>query len=162
MVQDVYIIDESNKLKKTICNLFKNRKEYRFKNFTTNNVDIALKNIPDLIIINEDSIKNNISIVYEKLKKNDDNRITPIMVVSSNTEKKHRVNILKYGVEYYIKKPIDEEYFYYTIKNILELIHINRTVSPLTGLPRKRTNPSRNEKKTFKFRTIFYDVFGYW
>ena len=84
------------------------------------------------------------------------------MVVSSNTEKKHRVNILKYGVEYYIKKPIDEEYFYYTIKNILELIHINRTVSPLTGLPRKRTNPSRNEKKTFKFRTIFYDVFGYW
>ena len=69
MVQDVYIIDESNKLKKTICNLFKNRKEYRFKNFTTNNVDIALKNIPDLIIINEDSIKNNISIVYEKLKK---------------------------------------------------------------------------------------------
>lgn len=135
MVQNVYIIDESNELKKIINNLFKNKKEYIFKHVTTSKVDIALKNIPDLIIINEDSLKENASSIYEKLNRNDDNRITPIMVVSSNIEKKHRVNTLKNGVDYYIKKPIDEEYFYYTIKNILELIHMNRTVSPLTGLP---------------------------
>ena len=135
MVQNVYIIDESNEIKKIINNLFKNKKEYIFKHVTTSKVDIALKNIPDLIIINEDSLKENATSIYEKLNRNDDNRITPIMVVSSNIEKKHRVDTLKNGVDYYIKKPIDEEYFYYTIKNILELIHMNRTVSPLTGLP---------------------------
>ena len=135
MVQNVYIIDESNEIKRIINNLFKNKKEYIFKHVTTSKVDIALKNIPDLIIINEDSLKENATSIYEKLNRNDDNRITPIMVVSSNIEKKHRVDTLKNGVDYYIKKPIDEEYFYYTIKNILELIHMNRTVSPLTGLP---------------------------
>ena len=72
------------------------------------------------------------------------------MIVSSNTDKKYRVETLKYGVEHYIKKPIDEEYFYYTIKNLLNLLQINRTVSPLTGLPRKCSNSSRNEKKIIK------------
>ena len=135
MVQNIYIIDESDELKKIIYKLFKNEKMYCFKHVTTKKVDIAIKNIPHLIIINEDSLKNSINIVYDKIKKNDDNRITPIMIVTSNMDRKHRVDTLKYGVEHYIKKPIDEEYFYYTIKNLLELIHINRTVSPLTGLP---------------------------
>lgn len=135
MVQYIYIIDESDELKKVIYSFFKGKKEYCFKQVTTQKIDIALKNIPDLIIINEDSLKENIEIVYEKIKKNDVNRITPIMIVSSNTDKKHRVETLKYGIEHYIKKPIDEEYFYYTIKNLLNLLQINRTVSPLTGLP---------------------------
>ena len=39
------------------------------------------------------------------------------------------------GIQYYVKKPIDREYMYYTIKNLLVLIYTNRRVSPLTGLP---------------------------
>ena len=39
------------------------------------------------------------------------------------------------AVEYYIKKPVDEEYLYHTIKNLGRLLSINRTISPLTGLP---------------------------
>lgn len=150
MVQYIYIIDESDEIKKITNNLFKDEIEYCFKHVTKNKIDIALKNIPNLIIINEDSLNKSIDVVYEKIKKNDDNRITPIMVISSNTDKNHRIKNLKYGVEHYIKKPIDEEYFYYSIKNILNLLQINRTVSPLTGLPRKCTNSRRNEKKTIK------------
>ena len=56
-------------------------------------------------------------------------------MVSSNIDHNHRVEILQSSVEHFIKKPIDEEYLYYTIVNIIRLLDINRTVSPLTGLP---------------------------
>ena len=54
---------------------------------------------------------------HHENKENDDNKITPIIVISSNTDHKHRVEILKTSVEHFIKKPIDEEYLYYTIIN---------------------------------------------
>ena len=38
-------------------------------------------------------------------------------------------------MEYYIKKPVEEQYIYHTIKNLIRLISTNRRVSPLTGLP---------------------------
>ena len=45
------------------------------------------------------------------------------------------MRILKESIEYYIKKPVDEEYLYYTVKNLNRLLSINRRISPLTGLP---------------------------
>ena len=42
---------------------------------------------------------------------------------------------MKECVEHYIKAPIDKEYLYYTIKNVIRLLDTNRRVSPLTGLP---------------------------
>jgi len=56
-------------------------------------------------------------------------------VVSSNDEVEHRINILRESIEYYIKKPVNEKYLYYTVKNVLRLLTINRRISPLTGLP---------------------------
>ena len=135
MVQDVQVIDNSNELKNVLDNLFKTNNEYHFKQVTTKQIDIALRNIPALIIIHEDTLTNEVSSIYSKIKENDDNNITPIIVVSSNIDRKHRVEVLKNGIEHYIKKPIDEEYFYYTIINLLNLLDINRRVSPLTGLP---------------------------
>lgn len=135
MIQDIYIIDEEECLFNTIVNLFENDKNYNFKCIKQIDLDIALKNIPSLIIINEDSIHEETIEICNKIRENDDNRITPIIVISSNTEHKHRVEILKASVEHYIKKPIDEEYLYYTIINIIKLLDTNRMVSPLTGLP---------------------------
>lgn len=135
MIQDIYIIDEENNLYNTLNELFKKEKNYRFKCLKQENLDVALKNIPSLIIIHEDTVKSSVIDVCNKIRENDDNRITPIIVISSNTDHAHRVEILKASVEHYIKKPIDEEYLYYTIINIIKLLDINRTVSPLTGLP---------------------------
>ena len=45
------------------------------------------------------------------------------------------VEKMKEAIEYFIKKPVDEEYLYYTIKNLNRLLTINRRISPLTGLP---------------------------
>ena len=71
----------------------------------------------------------------KQIRTDEDNQITPIIVVSSNTDKYHKLDVLEQSVEYYIKKPVDTEYMYYTIKNLDRLLKMNRRISPLTGLP---------------------------
>ena len=134
-MQVIYLIDNEENLKKELIQTFKEDKIYKFKQIKKENFEIALKDIPSLIIINEDSIENDVIELCRKIRNNDDNAITPIIVISSNKSREHNIKILKEAVTYYIKKPIDFEYLYYTIKNITNLLYINRKVSPLTNLP---------------------------
>lgn len=135
MAQEIYIIDNDNELKSRLVDIFRKEKEYKFKKAKTTEIENVLKNIPALIIINEDGIQEDIIKLCNQIRQNEDNSITPIIVISSKREKEHRVEILKACVEHYIKAPIDEEYLYYTIKNVIRLLDTNRRVSPLTGLP---------------------------
>ena len=135
MVQEVYIIDDDDSSILIFRELFKNDDEYKFISVKSHQIDIALKNIPSLIVINEDAIERNVVDLCRKIRKDEDNTITPVIVVSSNGDKEHRMKILKESIEYYIKKPVDEEYLYYTVKNLNRLLSINRRISPLTGLP---------------------------
>ncbi len=135
MAQEIYIIDDKNNLKNKLVELFKKEPEYKFIKAKTTELENVLRNIPSLIIINEDEINESSIELCEKIRKNEDNTITPIIVISSNKDKTHRLEILKSCVEHYIKSPIDEEYLYYTVKNIIRLLDTNRRVSPLTGLP---------------------------
>ena len=80
-----------------------------------------LKDIPSLIIINEDGVDEDTIKICDSIRGDENNIITPIIVISSNHDKDHRVKILKAGVEHYIKAPIDEEYMYYTIVNAIRL-----------------------------------------
>ncbi len=134
MLQEIYIIndnlEDSNKIEKILEN-----ENFKIKNFKTEQIDIALKNIPSLIIVDEDNLKKDIIEFCREIRANEDNGITPIIVLSSNNEKKHRLAVLETAVEYYIKKPMDIDYLYYTVKNLMRLMAVNRTVSPLTGLP---------------------------
>jgi len=135
MAQSIYVIDNDDNLKDTLNKMFKEENVYKFKKVDSKRMDVALKNIPSLIIINEDTLEEDIIEVCKRIRANEDNSITPIIVISSNKEKEHRIAILKECVEHYIKAPIDEEYLYYTVKNLTRLLYINRRVSPLTGLP---------------------------
>lgn len=135
MAKEIYIIDDGEELIKVTEELFKREKKFKFKKVNTENIDDALKNIPSLIMINEDRIDENIIEICKKIRLNEDNSITPIIVVSSNREKEHRIEVLRECVEHYIKAPIDKEYLYYTIKNVIRMLDTNRRVSPLTGLP---------------------------
>ena len=135
MVQEIYIIDDDETSILVFRELFKNDSEFKFINVKSENIDQALKNIPSIIIINEDAVDVDIVKLCEKIRNDDDNSITPIIVVSSNSSKEHRIQILKESVEYYIKKPVNAQYLYYTIKNLSRLLTINRRISPLTGLP---------------------------
>lgn len=135
MYQEIYMIDDDEKIFNQLKNIFENEKEYILKNIKSLNVEDEIKNIPDLIIINEDGIKNDVIDICKLIRSYNDNSITPIIVISSDIRKEHRVEILKNSVEYFIKAPMDEQYIYYTVKNIVRLMQTNRRVSPLTGLP---------------------------
>ena len=135
MIQDIYIIDNTQNVLNILKQIFKDDVDYQFKSVKTEELNIALKNIPDMIIIDEDTINMDIIELCKSIRENEDNSITPIVVISSEWEKEHRIKILEQSIEYFIVKPIDREYFYYTVKNILNLLQNNRRISPLTGLP---------------------------
>ncbi len=161
MIEYIYIIDKDIDLYNQIKKLFKKDENINFRNVKENDLEIALKNIPSLIIINEDNLKSNIVDVCNKISENEDNRITPIIVISSNVEHTHKVDVLKTSVEHYIKKPLDEEYLYYTIINIIRLLNINRTVSPLTGLPGNVQIEAEMKKRLMnkeKFIMLYLDL----
>lgn len=135
MIQEIYIIDDDDSSIEVFRELFKNEKNYKFTNIKSEQIDIALKNIPSLIIINEDAIERNVIELCKQIRRDEDNSITPVIVVSSDRDKEHRIKVLNEAIEYYIRKPVDEDYLFYTIKNLNRLLSINRTISPLTGLP---------------------------
>lgn len=135
MVNEVYIIDDDDSSIVIFRELFKDDENYKFISVKTAQIDIALKNIPSLIVINEDAINRDVVELCRKIRKDEDNTITPVIVVSSISSKEHRIKILEESIEYFIKKPVDEEYLYYTVKNLNRLLTINRRISPLTGLP---------------------------
>lgn len=161
MVQEIYIIDDKTETLKMLKEVFKSEKEYTFKGVKTKDIEIALKNIPALIIINEDSIDKDIIELCNRIREDDDNSITPIVVIGENHDKDHRVSILKLCVEYYIVKPIDIDYLYYTIKNIVRLMYTNRRVSPLTGLPGNVQIQTEIKKRLLKkeeFAILYFDL----
>ena len=135
MVQEIYIIDDDDSSILVFRELFKNDTDYKFISVKSEQIDVALKNIPAIIIINEDAIEVDVIDLCKKIRNDDDNSITPVIVVSSDGDKEHRIDILKESIEYYIKKPVNEKYLYYTVKNLNRLLANNRRVSPLTGLP---------------------------
>lgn len=161
MIQDVFIIDEEKHVLKEIEKRFENESEYRFSNIKTSEVDIALRNIPSLIIVNEDTVKEDVILLCQKIRANEDNSITPIIVISSNNDKAHRIEILKNEVQYYILMPLDDDYLYYTIKNIIGLMYTNRRVSPLTGLPGNVQIQAEMKKRLLNkeiFGVLYFDL----
>ena len=150
MVNEVYIIDDDESSIVIFKELFRNEPDYKFISVKTEQIDIALKNIPSLIVINEDAIDRDVVELCRKIRKDEDNTITPVIVVSSNGSRGHRLKILNESIEYYIKKPVDEGYLYYTVKNLTRLLTINRRVSPLTGLPGNVQIHSELKKRLMK------------
>lgn len=161
MKQEIYIIDDKNKLIETLREIFKEERKYKFKSIKTNELELALKNIPSLIIIDEDGIESDVIALCEQIRSNEDNSITPIIVCSSNKTKEHKIAVLQKAVQYYIENPLDNECIYYTINNIIKLLHNNRRVSPLTGLPGNVQIQAELKKRLFneeKFAVLYLDL----
>ena len=161
MIQDIYLIDEDDTIRTEIAKMFKDENEYKFKQAKTEDIGVVLRDIPALIIINEDGIKEDIIKFCNEIRENEDNSITPIIVISSKRDKDHRVSILKACVEHYIVAPVDYEYLYYTIKNVIRLLYTNRRVSPLTGLPGNVQIQTETKKRLLNKETfcmMYFDL----
>lgn len=161
MFQEIYIIDCENDLVMMLREKFESEKTYRFKNIKPVNLDTALKNIPDLIIINEQSINENIIDICKQIRENEDNSITPVIVISSSNDEQHKISIMKNNIEYIIPNIASNEYIYYAIKNITRLMSVNRTVSPLTGLPGNVQIQTELKKRLLRkdtFQVLYLDL----
>lgn len=161
MYQEISIIEEENQLTDQLKSIFYKESDYLFKQVSSSSLEQVVKDIPNLIIINEDCLQADIIEVCKFIRTDNDNSITPIIVVSSNIDKDHRLEILKNSIEYFIKAPIDNEYIYYTIKNVIRLMSCNRKVSPLTGLPGNLQIQVELKKKLLKkenFAILYFDL----
>ena len=161
MFQDIYVIEDNKLLTKELEHTFKNDISYRFKNINSMNIDVIFQDIPELIIINEDKISIPIERLCGEIRGNEDNNITPIIVFSSNEDKEHKMDVAKCITEIYIEKSMGEVYLCKIVKNMLRLLSVNRTVSPLTGLPGNvqiQTELRRRLLKKEAFKILYFDL----
>ena len=161
MIQEVYIIDDKTELINKVQEIFKNEKEYHFISVKAADMEIALENIPTLIIVEDDNNEMSAVEICQKIRSNEDNNITPVIVISSNYDHDYRVKILNMSIQHFILKPIDENYFYYTVKNIIDFVSINRRISPLTGLPGNVQIQTEMKKRLLKrdaFAVMYFDL----
>lgn len=137
-IKEIVVIDDTGEIYELVEKLFKKEKEeydVTLASSEKTSITEALQEIPSLIIINGDGLKKDLKRLCESIRKNPDNVITPMIVTATDKSPEERIEILKRVVEYYIQKPINKHYFYYTIKNISRLMEANRCISNLTGLP---------------------------
>ena len=161
MIKEIHIIDCNNDLIMTLRELFEEERTFRFRNINPDKLELSLKSIPSLIIINEESINEDVLELCEKIRKNEDNSITPIIVITADDSKEHKIDILERSVEYVISKKDIKEYLYYIIKNLSRLLTVNRTVSPLTGLPGNLPIQTELKKRLLKkepFVVLYIDL----
>ena len=135
MFQEVYVIDEQEELTEELKKIFMDNRKLKFRKIPTKNIDYIFNNLPQLIIINDDTVTKDTIEICTEIRKIEDNNIIPIIVVSSREDKEFKMDLAKNYVEYYVAKSMGLEYLYYRIRNIFRLLVVNRTISPLTGLP---------------------------
>ena len=137
-IREIVVIDDVGDVYELVKKVLKKEcDEYdiTLADSSKDSISKALEVIPSLIIINGDDIDGGLIKTCEFVRKNPENRITPVIVASSNKDRDYRIEVLKRVVEYFIPKPLHPKYFYYTIKNLSRLIDANRCISNLTGLP---------------------------
>ncbi len=133
----VLIVDDTTEIINLTSKLFNKNKGFVFVRCESNTPALraGLQAVPDLIIVNADNLVNDVQSVCEYIRKSKENNITPIIVTATTRDEEFKLDMLKCKVEFVIFKPLNEGYFYYTIKNISNLISSNRCISALTGLP---------------------------
>ena len=121
MIQEICVIDDNGAdLIVDIRKAFMEKNEkIKLTLKTTKQLEDVLDMIPNLIIINEDKLEISIYDMVRQIRNDDNNSITPIIVVSSNSSKSHSIDVMKEMVQYYIRRPFESEYVYYLIKNFL-------------------------------------------
>jgi len=136
-MRNIYVLDQEEEIKNNLSALFKKDKNTKVEKYDFKTFFEEIITTPDVIIVNEDTIPefDDVFSICKSIRADVDNSRTPIIIVSSNQDDTHVVDILKNDVELYLKKPINYEILFISIKNFLRLLNSNRTVSPLTGLP---------------------------
>ncbi len=161
MIYEIFVVEDKSDFVNVLLEQFKGDKEFVFKSISSLELKDHLLDVPSLILINEDNIDSDIIDLCKTIRNNEDNSITPIMIITSNETNEHQKELLKNEIEYYIKKPIDDECIFYILKNIVKLLYRNRGISPLTKLPGNLPIQSEMRKRLLKkqeFAVLYFDL----
>ena len=72
MLQEIYLIDNETDRIRTLKKMFKEDKDFKFKSYQENELSKVLKSIPSLIIINEDTLKEDACNMCKKIREDED------------------------------------------------------------------------------------------
>ena len=161
MIYEIFVVEDKKDFINVISSKFKEDKDFVFKSISSLELTDHLLDVPSLIMIDEDNVNGNALDLCKAIRNNEDNSITPIMVITSDQTSEHEKELLKNEIEYYIKKPIDETSIYYLIKNIVKLLYRNRGISPLTKLPGNLPIQSEMKKRLLRnqeFAVLYFDL----
>ena len=163
MIQEIYVVDNSDRIRRILSKILERdlEFEYEIRIVKPDWLEIALKNIPELIIINDEAVQGNSAGFCRRIRQNEDNGITPIIVIARNKQRDHEMEVLSNFAQYYLTKPMDREYLYCIITNLARLMYSNRTVSPLTGLPGNVQIYAELKKRVFNrenFTVMYFDL----
>ena len=161
MIYEIFVVEDKKDFINVISSKFKEDKDFVFKSISSLELTDHLLDVPSLIMIDEDNVNGNALDLCKAIRNNEDNSITPIMVITSDQTSEHEKELLKNEIEYYIKKPIDETSIYYLIKNIVKLLYRNRGISPLTKLPGNLPIQSEIKKRLLRkqeFAVLYFDL----
>ena len=137
-MKNIYVLDNNDDITESLDKMFENDAEVIVTKIPLKEYKKIFKESPDILVIDEDLFNNDEkkSIKMCKEIRDDENSsITPMILISSNRDTNHVIEMMKNEVELYLKKPVNPDILYYSIKNIMKLLNSNRMVSPLTGLP---------------------------
>ena len=161
MFQEIYVIDEEERLTQELRKLFEKQENLSFKTISTKQLQLVYRNLPQLIIINDDNTSEESVEVCKKIREFEDANIIPIIVLSAREDAEFKMNLAQNYVEYYVAKSMGLEYLYYRIRNIFRLLTVNRTISPLTGLPGNiqiQTELKRRLLRNESFTVLYLDL----
>ena len=65
MFQEIYVIDKDEKLTEELKDLFIKQENLKFKRILTQDLNLIFRNFPQLIIINEDNLKEDCIELYK-------------------------------------------------------------------------------------------------
>ncbi len=152
----ILVIEEQDEVFTLVKELFNDKSLYDIILCDTDFAHIkeAMNDIPDIILINcEEHIE-----IYKRIVGDNTLFMIPVIAMSSKFKNIDILRSISTGINSYIVKPVDKNYLYYTIKNYINLIYSNRTVSSLTGLPGNIQITNELQRRTLK-RMGFYVLY---
>ena len=162
MKQKILIIDDDDQIIDVIEKLLK---EKNFDVLTASNgkegLNLAEKELPDLILLDVHIPKINGLNVCKQLRKNRTTHLLPVIILSGKKTYEDKISGIKAGADDYITKPFDLQELLARIKSVLWHSHIARGSNPLTGLP---GNPSieyeinKKIKRRLKYALCYLDL----
>lgn len=152
----ILVIEEQEEIFTLVKDLFNDKSLYDIIHCNINFKCIkeAMNDIPDIILINSEQHID----IYKFIVGDDMFFMIPVIAMSSQFKNIDILRSISSGINSYIIKPVDKNYLYYTIKNYINLIYSNRTVSSLTGLPGNIQISNELQRRTLK-RQGFYVLY---